>query len=92
VHVGAVIVADLGHPSKRQLTAIGDAVNVASRIESATRDLGVALLASTEVLARLGPGVVVGKRQAVVLKGVQEPRLLTEVLALPPLPPQEGRG
>jgi adenylate cyclase len=90
VHVGAVIVAEVGHPSKRQLTAIGEAVNVASRIESATKEAGVGLLVSADVLARLGPGVRVGKRQTVALKGVQEPRLLAEVLVLPGALTQDG--
>ena len=90
VHVGAVIVADLGHPSKRQLTAIGEVVNLASRIESATKEVGVGLLVSADVLARLGPGVRVGKRQTVALKGVQEPRPLAEVLGLPGAPPRGG--
>jgi len=87
VHVGEVIVADLGHPSKRQLTAIGDAVNVASRIESATKEVGVPLLVSAAVRARLGPGVRVGTERTVTLKGVQEPYLLAEVLAPADVPP-----
>src|SRR5262249_46612015 len=33
VHCGAAIVGEIGHPSRMQLTAIGDTVNVASRIE-----------------------------------------------------------
>jgi adenylate cyclase len=92
VHVGEVIVADLGHPSKRQLTAIGQVVNMASRIESATKEVGVGLLVSADVLARLGPGVSVGKQQTVTLKGIQEPCLLAEVCALPDAQKMEGCG
>jgi adenylate cyclase len=82
VHAGAVIVADLGHPLKRQLTAIGDVVNVASRIETATKEVGVSLLVSDEVLSRLGPGVRVGKQASVPLKGVSAPPVLTEIVGL----------
>ena len=48
------------------------------------------LLVSAEVLARLGPGVRLGKRQTVALTGVQEPRPLAEVLELPGAPSQDG--
>ena len=35
LHVGEVVVGEMGHPERRQLTALGDVVNTASRIESA---------------------------------------------------------
>jgi adenylate cyclase len=50
VHFGSAIVGPIGHSSKRQLTAIGDSVNVASRIEAATKTLGATLLVSDEVM------------------------------------------
>ena len=41
IHFGSVILGRIGHPGKRQITVIGDTVNIASRIESMTKELDV---------------------------------------------------
>lgn len=46
LHFGQVVVGELGHPDRTQLTAIGDPVNVTARIEAATKAAGVPLLVS----------------------------------------------
>ena len=50
IHVGSVIVGEMGYGRATQLTAIGDAVNTASRLEAITKDYGVQLVASKAVL------------------------------------------
>ncbi len=82
VHVGSVIIGEMGHPQKMQFTAIGDAVNIASRIESATKELGVPLLVSAEVRALLGDDARYGVSQRVNLKGKSGEHLLSEVTGL----------
>jgi adenylate cyclase len=80
VHFGEVIVADMGHPKRRQLTAIGDAVNVASRIEAATKEFGTRLLVS-DALVRVIPNQLrLGRQMLTHLKGKSEDQLLHEVL------------
>jgi adenylate cyclase len=92
VHFGEVILADVGHPRVRQLTAIGDTVNVASRIESATRSLGARLLAS-EALVRLLPGELeLGRQIRTPLKGKSEEHLLYEVLGRASARSGDGRS
>jgi adenylate cyclase len=54
IHAGAAIVGDMGWGRAVALTAIGDTVNVASRLEALTKELGVPLVVSqrTAELAR----------------------------------------
>jgi adenylate cyclase len=80
VHVGDAIVGEIGHPSRMQFTAIGDTVNVASRIESATKELGARLLVSKAVREQLAGQFVFGKEASVTLKGKSEPTRLYEVV------------
>jgi adenylate cyclase len=86
VHFGEVILAEMGHPRRMQLTAIGDTVNVASRIEAATKQFGVHLLVSEALVRRLPGQLALGQQHWTALKGKREEQLLFEVLGLLPLP------
>ncbi len=62
VHFGAVTVGEVGGETQAQLTAMGDTVNVASRLEALTRELGVTVAASEAAMdaARAGGGAPAG--------------------------------
>ncbi|MCC7106516.1 MAG: adenylate/guanylate cyclase domain-containing protein [Chloroflexi bacterium] len=54
IHVGPVIVGEMGHGRATSLTAIGDAVNTASRLESENKVHGSQLIVSEDVVQRAG--------------------------------------
>jgi class 3 adenylate cyclase len=53
VHGGDVLMGTIGFASKIESTVIGDAVNVASRVESMTKEHGVHVLITGDVIARV---------------------------------------
>jgi adenylate cyclase len=79
VHDGPAIVGTVGGgPSS--VTAIGDTVNVASRIEQANKELGTRFLISEATLAELDGDVRIGRRFCCPLPGKAGEHTLIEVL------------
>lgn len=77
---GPAFVGNIGAPERLNYTALGDTVNLASRLESATRIYGTRLLVSADVKARAGEGIVFRCVDRVAVKGKTEGVLLYEPL------------
>ncbi|HCO48472.1 MAG TPA: hypothetical protein DIT55_03200 [Spirochaetaceae bacterium] len=81
IHTGKAIVGNMGSPSRFNYTALGDVVNVGSRLENANKATGTALLVSGDTVAacvakglefrRLGEILVHGRKAPIE---VWEPR------------------
>jgi adenylate cyclase len=82
IHFGDVVVGRMGHPRNMQCTAIGDAVNMASRIESAVKGTGANLLVSEAVFSQVKDDVQTGIVTEAELKGKHGTHRLYEVVGL----------
>jgi adenylate cyclase len=82
IHFGEVVVGRMGHPRDMQYTAIGDPVNMASRIESAVKGTGANLLISEAVHAQVKDDVRTGVVTEAELKGKHGLHRLYEVVDL----------
>lgn len=79
-HCGPLIVGMMGHPSQRQFAAVGDAMNVASRIESANKTLGTKFLVSEVLFNQVSHAPVDARKTQAVLKGKRDTFQLVEVI------------
>lgn len=82
IHFGPAIIGRIGHPARQQLTAIGDTVNVASRVEAQNKELLTNLLITEECYAHVRDEVVIGDDFKTVLRGQSKPQRLYEVTGL----------
>ena len=79
-HFGPLIVGMMGHPDHRQFTVVGDAINVASRIEDANKTLGTRFLMSEALFSQVPQAPVKVRRTQAVLKGKHGAFQLVEVI------------
>jgi adenylate cyclase len=82
VHYGQVVIGKLGAPDSQRVTAIGDAVNFASRIEAANKNAGTQFLISEDTYSEVREHVRVGESFPVTLPGKSGEYTLYEVVGL----------
>ncbi|MHB1121732.1 MAG: adenylate/guanylate cyclase domain-containing protein [Ramlibacter sp.] len=82
LHSGEVTLCRLGSDDSAEITPIGDSVNVAARLEAASKELGWTVVASRAVLEDAGAGVQTGGAAALALRGRSEDIRVHEVTGL----------
>ena len=80
IHAGPAIVGEMGYARAAQITAIGDTVNTASRLESLTKEFAVELVVSQELLDRAGVTLDGAPQHEVEIRGRQS-RLAVRAVA-----------
>jgi adenylate cyclase len=73
LHTGPAIVGSIGSPERLEFTAIGNTVNIASRIESLTKQLGRPMLLTAAVRVHLSDNFLLEELPPQQIRGVDEP-------------------
>jgi adenylate cyclase len=79
IHGGEVIVGDIGYRDHMVFTALGDAVNVAARLQDMTKALSCEVVVSDEVCATATLASDVLPQQEVTIRGRNEPMIVRTV-------------
>jgi adenylate cyclase len=81
IHGGEVIIGDIGYRDHMVFTALGDAVNVAARLQDMTKNLGCEVVLSDEVRNTAGAAADALPEQQVTIRGRAEPMLVRTVVS-----------
>lgn len=82
LHSGEAVIGSIGSPARMEFTAIGDTVNLASRLEGMTKEIGCAILASETTVNAATGEVVCGRSEVIKVKGREKAVRVFEVLGV----------
>jgi adenylate cyclase len=82
IHTGEVVAGNIGSEKRMEYTVIGDAVNLASRLETSTKELGVHVLISEDTFALTEHVARVRPVREITVKGRKQPVMTYELLGL----------
>jgi adenylate cyclase len=80
IHGGEVIIGDIGYRDHMVFTALGDAVNVAARLQDMTKSLACEAIVSDEVCVTAGLAADTLPPQQVTIRGRNEPMMVRSVV------------
>ena len=81
LHTGEAVVGNIGGHQRFDYTVIGDAVNLAARLESATKQYGVTILLSQDTRQALGERFVCRRIDRIRVQGRRHPVEIHELMA-----------
>jgi len=90
LHQGEAVVGELGSHERAELTAIGDCVNLGSRLEGATKEYGLDLLDSDVVRQRVAHRFLCRTADLLRVKGKRKPVEVFAVVGPADQPPPPG--
>ncbi len=76
LHLGEAVIGNIGSADRMNYTALGSAVNIASRIEGLNKYFGTSLLISEQLRKAAGPGFVTRPAGLVIARGAAAPVLV----------------
>jgi adenylate cyclase len=79
IHGGEVIIGDIGYRDHMVFTALGDAVNVAARLQDMTKSLSCEAVLSEEVRVTAGVAADGLPQHEVVIRGRAEPMIVRAI-------------
>jgi adenylate cyclase len=86
IHCGPTIVGEMGYGNAAAITAIGDAVNTASRLESLTKNFACELVVSEEAVSRAGLDLSAFPQREMEIRGKREMLAVRTLVSAAELP------
>jgi adenylate cyclase len=86
IHCGPAIVGEMGYGNTAAITAIGDAVNTASRLESLTKNFACELVVSEETVSRAELDLSAFPQREIEIRGKREMLAVRTVASAAELP------
>jgi adenylate cyclase len=91
INTGNMVVGNMGTNNKMNYTIMGNAVNLAARLEGVNKQYGTRILASGDTIAQAGGSILSRRIDHVRVVGIQRPVIIYEPLDLAETAPEETR-